>query len=106
MLKNEQNSRFKKREIVITDLLFYREMLKTRPVRLNLLLASSLIFSIATFYFMELAVMNEVKANRVPSESDTASIPCVVVGPLQREKARTSGSSTILTEAFSLTFYS
>ena len=57
----------------------YREMLRTRPVRLNLLLTSSLIFSIATFYFMELAVINEVKANRVPSKSDTASAPCVIV---------------------------
>ena len=93
---------------MITDLLLYREMLKTRPVRLNLLLASSLIFSIATFYFMELAVINEVKANRVPSDSDTASIPCVVVGPQQREGAQTLGPSTIFdfTDVFSLTLYS
>ncbi|KAL5262772.1 hypothetical protein ACHWQZ_G008238 [Mnemiopsis leidyi] len=67
--------------LVLTIIAFFpaKEMLKSRPVRLNLLLASSLIFSIISFYLMEIAVMNEIKANRVPSESDSASAPCVIV---------------------------
>ncbi|KAL5258127.1 hypothetical protein ACHWQZ_G012924 [Mnemiopsis leidyi] len=56
-----------------------KEMLRTRSVRINLLLVTSLMFSIIVFYFMELVVTTNVKENKVPSESDSASFPCVIV---------------------------
>ena len=56
-----------------------KKMLQTRSVRLNLLLFSSLICSIITFYFMEHVVLTETKAMGVPLETDTASTPCFVV---------------------------
>jgi len=56
-----------------------KEMLRTRSVRINLLLVTSLMFSIIVFYFMELVVTTNVKENHVPSENDSPSFPCVIV---------------------------
>ena len=60
-------------------------MLRTRSVRINLLLVTSLMFSIIVFYFMELVVTTNVKENKVPSESDSASFPCVIVRSFSKQ---------------------
>ena len=54
-------------------------MLKTRTVRLNLLLVTSLIFSIIVFFFMEVVVAKNIKEGNTPADADTASIQCVAV---------------------------
>ncbi|XP_063695070.1 adhesion G-protein coupled receptor G7-like isoform X2 [Bolinopsis microptera] len=56
-----------------------KDMLRTRSVRINLLLVTSLMFSIIIFYFMELVVTTDIKEDNARSETDTAAFPCVIV---------------------------
>lgn len=53
-----------------------KDLLKKRTVRLNLLLATSLIFAIVTFYFMEVIVTSSMQGETNPPE---VSISCLVV---------------------------
>ena len=56
-----------------------KEMLRTPPVRINLFFFSSMILSTITFYLMEHIVTNDVINMGFPSETDSASNPCLAI---------------------------
>ena len=59
-----------------------RKMLKTRTVRLHLLLVTSMICSIIVFYLMEAVVARDISEGNVKSEKDSASIQCTLVSDI------------------------
>ena len=56
-----------------------KDLLKTRTVRLNLLLVTSLILATVLFYFMEMTVITNIREGNTPTPTDTPSIQCVTV---------------------------
>ncbi|KAL5272821.1 hypothetical protein ACHWQZ_G000853 [Mnemiopsis leidyi] len=59
-----------------------KEMRKTRPVKINLLLVTSLMLSILVFFQMEPLTSVDVEKNKMPLDKDIASLPCTIVASL------------------------